>query len=102
MARYFKYKSLDDIRRDAERLGLPVRFDEDTGPLARAVRVGRLRAGNSVAIQPMEGCDGTLGGAPDELTLRRYRRFGAAGAMIIWGEATAVVPEGRANPRQLW
>src|SRR5207245_1851571 len=49
----------------------------------------------------MEGCDGTPDGSPDELTYRRYRRFGAGGAKIIWGEATAVVEEGRANPRQL-
>ena len=38
---------------------------------------------------------------PGELTFRRYRRFGAGGAKLIWGEAAAVVPEGRANPRQL-
>src|SRR5271156_2513427 len=49
----------------------------------------------------MEGCDATLDGEPDELTFRRYRRFGAGGAKLIWGEAAAVVEEGRANPRQL-
>jgi 2,4-dienoyl-CoA reductase-like NADH-dependent reductase (Old Yellow Enzyme family) len=49
----------------------------------------------------MEGCDGTAGGHPDDLTLRRYRRFGASGAKIVWGEATAVVEDARANPRQL-
>src|SRR5581483_10875958 len=51
--------------------------------------------------QPMEGCDGTLDGKPDELTFRRYRRFGAGGAKLIWGEAAAVIEEGRANTRQL-
>ncbi len=49
----------------------------------------------------MEGCDGTLDGEPDELTYRRYQRFGAGGAKLIWGEAAAVLEEGRANPRQL-
>src|SRR4051812_32142091 len=49
----------------------------------------------------MEGCDGTLDGRPDELTYRRYQRFGAGGAKLIWGEAAAVLDEGRANPRQL-
>src|SRR5438046_1922805 len=49
----------------------------------------------------MEGCDGKLDGNPDELTFRRYLRFGAGGAKLIWGEAAAVVAEGRANPRQL-
>jgi 2,4-dienoyl-CoA reductase-like NADH-dependent reductase (Old Yellow Enzyme family) len=50
----------------------------------------------------MEGCDGTLDGRPDELTFRRYRRFASGGAKLLWFEATAVTPEGRANPRQLW
>jgi 2,4-dienoyl-CoA reductase-like NADH-dependent reductase (Old Yellow Enzyme family) len=36
------------------------------------------------------------------LTYRRYRRFGAGGAKIIWAEATAIAEEGRMNPRQLW
>src|SRR5437763_6844933 len=49
----------------------------------------------------MEGCDCTLDGKPDELTVRRYRRFGNGGAKLIWGEAAAVLEEGRANPRQL-
>jgi 2,4-dienoyl-CoA reductase-like NADH-dependent reductase (Old Yellow Enzyme family) len=49
----------------------------------------------------MEGCDSTLDGRPDELTFRRYVRFGAGGAKLIWGEATAVTEDGRANPRQL-
>src|SRR5207244_8572785 len=48
------------------------------------------------------GCDGTLDGRPDELTYRRYQRFGAGGAKLIWGEATAVVEEARANARQLF
>ena len=49
----------------------------------------------------MEGCDAEPDGSPGELTFRRFRRFGAGGAKLIWGEACAVVPEGRANPRQL-
>ena len=57
---------------------------------------------NRVLIHPMEGCDGTASGSPDELTKRRYRRFSESGAGVIWLEATAVCFEGRANPRQLW
>src|SRR5262249_62324737 len=63
--------------------------------------VGRVRAGTRLCTRPRGGCDGTPGGRPDELTFRRYRRFGAGGAKLIWGEATAVLDEGRANPRQL-
>ena len=63
--------------------------------------MGGRTVGNRLAIQPMEGCDAELDGSPGELTFRRYHRFGAGGAKLIWGEACAVVPEGRANPRQL-
>ena len=101
MARYFKFRTLDELRAECERLGLDLRFSDDFSPLFRPVALGPLRAGNSLCIQPMEGCDGTLDGRPDELTFRRYRRFGAGGAKLIWGEATAVVEEGRANSRQL-
>src|SRR5947199_3647829 len=101
MARYFKFRSLDDLEAESRHLGLDLRFSEDLSPLFRPVAIGPLRAGNSLCIQPMEGCDGTLDGRPDELTLRRYQRFGAGGAKLIWGEATAVVEEARANSRQL-
>src|SRR5216684_3233586 len=102
MARYFKFHSLDDLRAESSRLGLDLRFSDDLSPLFRPVPIGPLRAGNAFCIQPMEGCDGTLDGRPDELTFRRYQRFGAGGAKLIWGEATAVVEEGRANPRQIF
>jgi len=50
----------------------------------------------------MEGWDGTTDGRPTELTFRRWRRFGASGAKLIWGgEAVAVCHEGRANQNQL-
>src|SRR5436189_6039545 len=101
MARFFKFHSVAEIEAECRRLGLDLRFSDDFSPLFRPVAIGPLRAGNSLCIQPMEGCDGTLAGEPDELTYRRYRRFGAGGAKLIWGEAAAVVEEGRANPRQL-
>ena len=63
--------------------------------------VGGRRVPNRIAAQPMEGCDATPEGAPTELTARRYERFGAGGAGLVWFEATSVVADGRANPRQL-
>jgi len=108
---YFHYKTLDDLRTHAAELGVEVPLVDDIEEvrsiLARPVEItsagGRTwRAGNSFAIHPMEGCDGDSNGNPGELTFRRYRRFGAGGAKLIWFEACAVVPEGRANPRQLW
>lgn len=65
------------------------------------MRIGSKATPNALAIHPMEGCDGTADGKPTELTLRRYLRFARGGAGLLWFEATAVVPEARANPRQL-
>jgi 2,4-dienoyl-CoA reductase-like NADH-dependent reductase (Old Yellow Enzyme family) len=101
VARYFKFHSADALEAESRRLGLDLRLSSDFSPLFRPVRIGPLTAGNTLCIQPMEGCDGTPDGRPDELTFRRYQRFGAGGAKLIWGEAAAVVEEGRANPRQL-
>ncbi len=101
MARYFKYHSVADLEAANSQLGLDLRFSDDFTPLFRPVPLGPLRIGNAMCIQPMEGCDGTLDGHPGELTYRRYQRFGAGGAKLIWGEACAVVPEARANARQL-
>jgi 2,4-dienoyl-CoA reductase-like NADH-dependent reductase (Old Yellow Enzyme family) len=101
VSQYFKYKSSRELLADARALGLDVSLSEDLSPLFRPVEVGGRWVGNRLAIQPMEGCDGEPDGSPGELTFRRYRRFGAGGAKLIWGEAAAVVPEGRANSRQL-
>src|SRR5262245_31134253 len=63
---------------------------------------GQFRIGNRIAVQPMEGWDGTADGNPSDNTLRRWRRFGQTGAKLIWGgEAVAVSNSGRANPNQL-
>ncbi len=101
MSRHFKYKTAADLQRDARERGLDIRLSEDLSPLFQSASVAGRRIGNRLAIQPMEGCDATSDGRPDELTIRRYQRFGAGGAKLLWGEAAAIVPEGRANPRQL-
>ncbi len=101
MSRHFKYKSAEALALDARSRGLDIRLRDDLAPLRARIEVGGRGVGNRLAIHPMEGCDGTLDGAPGELTVRRFRRFGEGGAKLIWGEAAAVVPEGRANPRQL-
>ncbi|MEX0785018.1 MAG: NADH:flavin oxidoreductase [Dehalococcoidia bacterium] len=101
MSKFFTYRSFDDLLSDVEARGVDVRFAENVDALLQPVRIGGRSAGNRLAVHPMEGCDGTLDGRPGELTFRRWERFGAGGAKLLWGEATAVVPEGRANPRQL-
>ncbi|MHC4325684.1 MAG: oxidoreductase, partial [Planctomycetota bacterium] len=98
----FRLRNTADLKRLSKQLGLNVEAIEDVSILTEPVKVGKLVIPNSLAVHPMEGCDGDSRGRPGKLTLRRYERFAAGGAGLIWAEATAVVPEGRANPRQLW
>jgi len=98
----FRLREIDDLKRLGEQLNVAVEATEDVSILSEPVRAGGLVIPNSLAVHPMEGCDGDSQGRPGELTMRRYERFAAGGAGLIWAEATAVVPEARANPRQLW
>jgi len=87
-------------------LDLPLDDTGEAAPrssLARPLDLGQGRVlANRFVIQPMEGWDGTPEGGPSDLTRRRWRNFGRSGAAWIWGgEAVAVCPEGRANPRQM-
>jgi NADPH-dependent glutamate synthase beta subunit-like oxidoreductase/2,4-dienoyl-CoA reductase-like NADH-dependent reductase (Old Yellow Enzyme family) len=98
----FRLRNTADLKRLSKQIGINVEAIEDVSILSKSVQVGELKIPNSLAVHPMEGCDGDSQGRPGKLTLRRYERFAAGGAGLIWAEATAVVPEGRANPRQLW
>ena len=102
--------SMRDVKRfqaHIEALGVSIPCQEQfiTGsesPLAKSLERGGFRIGNRIAVQPMEGWDGTLDGKPTESTIRRWKRFGRSGAKLIWGgEAVAVSRQGRANPNQL-
>jgi 2,4-dienoyl-CoA reductase-like NADH-dependent reductase (Old Yellow Enzyme family) len=63
---------------------------------------GTLHVPNRFAVLPMEGWDATADGRPSDLVRRRWQRFGASGAGLVWGgEAVAVRHDGRANPNQL-
>ena len=104
-------KSVAEFRAHVADLGIALAIDDrcesgSDAPLAQpfAVRLGASDSilGNRFAILPMEGWDGTADGRPTDLTRRRWRNFGLSGAKLIWGgEAVAVRPDGRANPRQL-
>ncbi len=88
-------------------LGLTIPCDPeivsgDKSPLRKPLTRGDIKIGNRIAVQPMEGWDGTADGNPSEHTIRRWKRFGQSGGKLIWGgEAVAVSREGRANPNQL-
>jgi 2,4-dienoyl-CoA reductase-like NADH-dependent reductase (Old Yellow Enzyme family) len=100
-------KKADDFAAYLATLGITLEFDREllTGldsPLAQPYDLNGVRIGNRFSILPMEGWDGTPDGHPSDLTIRRWKHFGASGAKLIWGgEAVAVRHDGRANPHQL-
>ncbi len=96
------YTSREEFNSQRDELKLNIPYAEDLSVLSTPIQIGKKTVQNRLACQAMEGCDGTADGSPDELTIRRYDRFAKGGAGVIWFEATAVMREGRANPRQLW
>jgi len=97
----FHYKTIGELIETLTRLGINLPTSDDFGILAKGLEIGSKTVPNRFVTQPMEGCDCTNDGTPTDLTRRRYLRFGSGGAGLIWFEACAVVPEGRANPRQM-
>jgi len=98
----FRYRDLDELKAAAAGLGLDLPTTDDLSVLLTPARLGRREPANRITLHPMEGCDADANGRPGPLTYRRYERWAAGGVGLIWVEATAVVGEGRANPRQLW
>lgn len=101
-----QHKRFEDFRAHWAEVAPDLGCDEELlgaqGALGAAYQLGQRSIGNRWAIHPMEGWDASPEGLPSEHTLRRWERFGASGAKLIWGgEAVAVTPEGRANPHQL-
>jgi len=110
--RWTQVKKLDStvaFRDHCAGLGIEIPIDEAVDPagvLAEPVEINggataTLTAPNRFAVLPMEGWDGTTDGRPTDLVRRRWQRFGASGCGLVWGEATAVRGDGRANPNQL-
>ena len=98
----FNYRSLDELKEDVIRLGVDLPVSEQLTILKSPLTCNGKLFHNRLVIHPMEACDGTTEGDPDELTFRRYERFGASGASLLWVEACSVNNEGRASIRQLY
>jgi len=106
--RVARFRSVSEFVAHLATLGISLPLDErpraahEGSPLARPLELfGRL-CPNRLAIHPMEGWDATAEGGPTAALQRRWAHQGQSGAGLLWGgEAVAVVPEGRANPRQL-
>jgi 2,4-dienoyl-CoA reductase-like NADH-dependent reductase (Old Yellow Enzyme family) len=107
---YPKAGSLEGVtgfRNYLKTLGLDMPCDDivaggPESPLGAPFEFEGMSIGHRLGINPMEGWDCELDGRPSENTKRRWQRFGQSGAKMIWGgEACAVRPDGRANPKQL-
>lgn len=103
-------KTVEEFRHHVASLGIELPCDDEIlrapeSPLAQPIdslTINGKRIGNRIAVQPMEGWDGTTSGGITEEMIRRWQRFGESGAKLIFGgEAMAIRPDGRANPNQL-
>jgi 2,4-dienoyl-CoA reductase-like NADH-dependent reductase (Old Yellow Enzyme family) len=111
MTKYPFFKTYGELQSELLRLGLEIPMSEDISVLAQPLTFGNTVGSgwkksftlpNRFAVQPMEGFDSGADGEPAELSFRRYERFAAGGAGLIWFEATAVLPEARSNSQQFW
>jgi NADPH2 dehydrogenase len=104
-----KLDTVDAFREHCAGIGIEIPIAEQVDPsgsLADAVEIrdgagGVFTSPNRFAVLPMEGWDATADGRPTDLVRRRWERFGSSGCGLVWGEATAVRLDGRANPNQL-
>jgi len=108
---YPKAGSLEGVtgfRNYLKTLGLDMPCDDIVAggpgsPLGAPLECDGMSIGHRLAVHPMEGWDCQTDGRPSDNTRRRWQRFGQSGAKMIWGgEACAVRPDGRANPKQLY
>ncbi len=98
----FKFKDRETLLTKAEELKINLPFSETIDILFEKIKINGKTVPNRFAVHPMEGFDADDRGTPGELCFRRYQRYASGGSGLIWFEATAIVPEGRSNPRQLW
>ena len=104
-----RLSTIDALRVHLDELGVTIPIADEVdphGPLASPLTItdgsaGALSVPNRFAVLPMEGWDGTTDGRPTDLVRRRWGRFATSGCGLVWGEATAVRRDGRANAHQL-
>ena len=101
MPQGFPYKDLTQLYKAVEGEAFQLPRPGKVETLKKPVHGEGFEMKNALVVQPMEGCDADENGAPTDWTIRRYRRFAAGGAALVWMEAVSVCPEGRANPHQL-
>lgn len=100
--KFSQINKLEEFREELTKNDMYLPLSEDLSVLGNPIELDGKIIPNSLAIHPLEGFDGTLEGFPGELIFRRYRRYAAGGAGLLWFEACAVAGDGRCNPYQMW
>lgn len=99
---HFQIDTPEAFRAKAGQAGYKIPVSSDLSSLRKSFSVDGHRFENAMAVQPLEGLDGSANGAPTSLTHARYEKLAAQGAGLLWVEATAICPEGRDSLQQLW
>ncbi|MBU0638031.1 MAG: hypothetical protein KKB50_04140 [Planctomycetes bacterium] len=97
----FRFADRAALAEKIRALPADIPLSDDVGVLLEPLAIAGHELPNRFVVQPMEGRDAGADGGPGPLTMRRYERYAAGGSGLIWFEATAVVPAGRAHPAQL-
>lgn len=97
----FKYKTVKEFKSKVKELKLKIPLSTNVDILKTKIDLENIFVPNRLAIQPMEGFDASIEGAPSDLTKRRYKRYAMGGAGLIWYEATVFVEGARTNKHQL-
>src|SRR5258708_35695844 len=86
------FASRESLRQEIAALRLDIPLEPEIRESLKPGRIGHRTVGNRFVIHPMEGCDGTLDGKPDEITYHRWGRFARGGAQGPSGGASPGVP----------
>lgn len=94
-------KTTEQFSKEMNSAGFNYPVSDNLSILAKPIKLGNKIIPNRLAIQPLEGFDGTSEGAPSDLVFRRYDRYARGGAGLIWYESITVSDNGRCNPLQM-
>ncbi len=97
----FDFNSIDELHAAIGQLHLDLSLAVSHTRLFESFKIADLKLPNRLCVQPLEGNDADINGAPGDLTLRRYRRYAEGGFGTLWIEAVAIEPKLRSAPRQL-
>jgi len=93
----FNYNTINEVRKDITELKVNLPISGDLGILSLPIELYGRMVKNRFVIQPMECFDATEKGAPSKLTFRRYKRYSAGGAGVIWFESTSTSPKNKSS-----